>query len=378
MADAQTLNPADTVTRVRAYLVGLQARITDALESVEGEGGARFLADAWSKPPGEPLQGDGITKIMEGGRVFERAGCGFSHVRGPQLPPSATQHRPELAGAPFEAMGVSLVFHPRNPYVPTVHMNVRMIAAGHPGQAPTCWFGGGMDLTPYYGFEEDAVHFHRTCRDALAPFGDDKYPRFKQWCDEYFYLKHRSEQRGVGGVFYDDFSELGFEQSLAMTQSVGDAFLSAYLPIVEKRQGMAYGERERDFRCTAGAAMSSSTWCGIGARTLACSRAGAPSPFCCPCRRWYRGPTSALMRPIRPKPSSRSAFWCGATGLRRALSLRPESREKRKSYNFNSCQRFSHERKRPKTPHTAAAPQHNTRATPKAQPAGCALRCTLY
>ena len=220
----------------------------DALEAVEGEGGARFLADAWSKPPGEPLQGDGITKIMEGGRVFERAGCGFSHVRGPQLPPSATQHRPELAGAPFEAMGVSLVFHPRNPYVPTVHMNVRMIAAGHPGQAPTCWFGGGMDLTPYYGFEEDAVHFHRTCRDALAPFGEDKYPRFKQWCDEYFFLKHRNEQRGVGGVFFDDFSELGFEQSLAMTQSVGDAFLSAYLPIVERRQATPYGERERDFQ----------------------------------------------------------------------------------------------------------------------------------
>jgi hypothetical protein len=157
--------------------------------------------------------------------VFERAGCGFSHVRGPKLPPSATQHRPELAGAPFEAMGVSLVFHPRNPYVPTVHMNVRMIAAGAPGQEPVCWFGGGMDLTPYYGFEEDAVHFHRTCRDALAPFGDDKYPRFKTWCDEYFYLKHRNEQRGVGGVFFDDFSELGFDGSLAMMQAVGDAFL---------------------------------------------------------------------------------------------------------------------------------------------------------
>ena len=145
-------------------------------------------------------------------------------------------------------MGVSLVFHPRNPYVPTVHMNVRMIAAGHPGQAPVCWFGGGMDLTPYYGFEEDAVHFHRTCHGALAPFGEDKYPRFKQWCDEYFFLKHRNEQRGVGGVFYDDFSELGFERSLAMTQSVGDAFLDAYLPIVERRQHMAYGEREREFQ----------------------------------------------------------------------------------------------------------------------------------
>ena len=236
------------VARVRGYLTDLQARIIAALEAVEGEGGARAVTDPWHKAPGELLQGDGITRIIEGGRVFERAGCGFSHVRGPRLPPSATQHRPELAGAPFEAMGVSLVFHPRNPYVPTVHMNVRMIAAGHPGHEPVCWFGGGMDLTPYYGFEEDAVHFHRSCRDALAPFGDDKYPRFKQWCDEYFYLKHRDEQRGVGGVFFDDFSELGLEQSLSMTQAVGDAFLGAYLPIVERRQDTPYGERERDFQ----------------------------------------------------------------------------------------------------------------------------------
>ena len=241
-------NTESTVAQVRQYLVGLQARIIGALEAIEGPEGARAVVDPWHKPAGELLQGDGITQIIEGGRVFERAGCGFSQVRGPQLPPSATQHRPELAGAPFEAMGVSLVFHPRNPYVPTVHMNVRMIAAGHPGQAPVCWFGGGMDLTPYYGFEEDAVHFHRTCHGALAPFGEDKYPRFKQWCDEYFFLKHRNEQRGVGGVFYDDFSELGFERSLAMTQSVGDAFLDAYLPIVERRQHMAYGEREREFQ----------------------------------------------------------------------------------------------------------------------------------
>ena len=241
-------NTESTVAQVRQYLVGLQARIVGALEAIEGPECTRAVVDPWHKPAGELLQGDGITQIIEGGRVFERAGCGFSHVRGPQLPPSATQHRPELAGAPFEAMGVSLVFHPRNPYVPTVHMNVRMIAAGHPGQAPVCWFGGGMDLTPYYGFEEDAVHFHRTCHGALAPFGEDKYPRFKQWCDEYFFLKHRNEQRGVGGVFYDDFSELGFERSLAMTQSVGDAFLDAYLPIVERRQHMAYGEREREFQ----------------------------------------------------------------------------------------------------------------------------------
>ncbi len=174
--------------------------------------------------------------------------AGFRMCRGPRLPPSATQHRPELAGAPFEAMGVSLVFHPRNPYVPTVHMNVRMLAAkGKDGQ-DVCWFGGGMDLTPYYGFEEDAVHFHTVSRDALQPFGDDKYPRFKTWCDEYFFLKHRNEQRGIGGVFFDDFSELGFDGSFAMLRAVGDAFLDAYLPIVERRQHLTWGERERDFQ----------------------------------------------------------------------------------------------------------------------------------
>ncbi|ROR01995.1 coproporphyrinogen oxidase [Delftia acidovorans] len=249
----QSTGQALPVAQVREYLTGLQARITQALEQVEGEGGARFLSDTWSKGPGERLQGDGITRIMEGGRVFERAGCGFSHVRGPQLPPSATQHRPELAGAPFEAMGVSLVFHPRNPFVPTVHMNVRMIAAGsgaagHPGNEPNCWFGGGMDLTPVYGFEEDARHFHRVCRDALAPFGDTLYPRFKTWCDEYFCLKHRNEQRGIGGIFFDDFSELGQARSFDMLRSVGDAFLESYLPIVERRQAMDYGQQQIDFQ----------------------------------------------------------------------------------------------------------------------------------
>ena len=254
----QSTGQALPVAQVREYLTGLQARITQALEQVEGEGGARFLSDTWSKGPGERLQGDGITRIMEGGRVFERAGCGFSHVRGPQLPPSATQHRPELAGAPFEAMGVSLVFHPRNPFVPTVHMNVRMIAAGsgaagsgaagQPGNEPTCWFGGGMDLTPVYGFEEDAQHFHRVCRDALAPFGDTLYPRFKTWCDEYFRLKHRNEQRGIGGIFFDDFSELGQARSFDMLRSVGDAFLESYLPIVERRQAMDYGQQQVDFQ----------------------------------------------------------------------------------------------------------------------------------
>jgi coproporphyrinogen III oxidase len=230
---------------VRQYLLELQARITRAVSEVDG---GAFLVDVWKKKAEEPLQGNGITQILEGGPVFERAGCGFSHVRGLSLPPSATQHRPELAGAPFEAMGVSLVFHPLNPFVPTVHMNVRMLAvSGRDGQQ-VCWFGGGMDLTPYYGFEEDAVHFHATCKAALAPFGSDKYPRFKTWCDEYFYLKHRSEPRGVGGIFFDDFSELGFDASRALMQSVADSFLTAYLPIVERRKGLPYGERERAFQ----------------------------------------------------------------------------------------------------------------------------------
>lgn len=237
--------PGSRTEVVRAYLQGLQANITDAIAALDG---AAFLTDAWEKAPGEMLQGNGSTKILEGGAVFERAGCGFSHVRGPKLPPSATQHRPELSGAPFEAMGVSLVFHPRNPYVPTVHMNVRMLAATGSDGKEVCWFGGGMDLTPYYGFEEDAVHFHTTCKAALAPYGEDKYPRFKTWCDEYFYLKHRAEQRGVGGIFFDDFSELGFDKSLGLMQAVGDSFLAAYLPIVERRQTLAYGERERAFQ----------------------------------------------------------------------------------------------------------------------------------
>ena len=235
------------LSAVRIFLMDLQERITHAVTAVDGQS---FLTDEWQKEPGEVLQGNGITKILEQGKVFERAGCGFSHVRGPRLPPSATQHRPELAGAPFEAMGVSLVFHPRNPYAPTVHMNVRMLAATPVGEncEPVCWFGGGMDLTPFYGFDEDAVHFHQACKDALMPFGDDKYPRFKQWCDEYFYLKHRQEQRGIGGVFFDDFQELGMAQSFAMMQSVGDSFLQAYLPIVKRRQDTPYSDKERDFQ----------------------------------------------------------------------------------------------------------------------------------
>jgi coproporphyrinogen III oxidase len=247
-ATASTSSPVATpqVQLMREYLLGLQQRITSAISEIDGKA---FLSDGWQKEPGETLQGNGVTQILEDGAVFERAGCGFSHVSGPRLPASATQHRPELSGAPFEAMGVSLVFHPRNPYVPTVHMNVRMISAQPTdGSAPVSWFGGGMDLTPYYGFAEDATHFHRTCKNALDPFGEDKYPRFKTWCDEYFCLKHRNEQRGIGGVFYDDFSELGFEGGFDMTRSVADAFLHAYLPIVHKRQHLPYGERERQFQ----------------------------------------------------------------------------------------------------------------------------------
>ena len=234
----------DTAT-VRHYLLGLQDRIIEALQAEDGHA---FLRDGWTRGPEERLQGDGLSRLVEEGGVFERGGCNFSHVRGPTLPPSATQHRPDLAGAPFEAMGVSLVLHPHNPYVPTAHMNVRMFAALPAAAEPVVWFGGGMDLTPYYGFEEDAQHFHRSCRDALAPFGEALYPRFKTWCDEYFFLKHRKEPRGVGGIFFDDFAELGFDDSFAMLRAVGDAFVPAYLPLVQRRRATPYGERERDFQ----------------------------------------------------------------------------------------------------------------------------------
>ena len=240
MSDTSPVSP----DAVRSYLQGLQERIMGAVKAIDG---TDVDVDAWHKPPGEKLQGQGVTQILENGPVFERAGCGFSDVSGPALPPSATQHRPELAGAPFEAMGVSAVLHPRNPFVPTVHMNVRMIAATPAGGGPAvCWFGGGMDLTPYYGFEADAKHFHQTCRDALHPFGPDLYPRFKTWCDEYFYLAHRNEQRGVGGIFFDDFSNLGPQRSFEMMQSVGDAFLNAYMPIATARLDTPYTDAHRN------------------------------------------------------------------------------------------------------------------------------------
>lgn len=226
---------------VSAYLTGLQAHIVSGLEAIDG---GSFRADRWSRPEG----GGGLTRIIEEGGVFERAGVGFSRVQGPKLPPSASGSRPELAGRSFDAMGVSLVLHPRNPYCPTVHMNVRCFVALKPGEDPVWWFGGGMDLTPYYGFEEDARHFHATCKTALTPFGEPLHPRFKKWCDEYFYLKHRKEPRGVGGIFFDDYAEGGFDASFAMMRSVGDHFLTAYLPILEKRKDMAYSERERSFQ----------------------------------------------------------------------------------------------------------------------------------
>jgi coproporphyrinogen III oxidase len=239
--------PATATQAVKDYLLGLQTRITEAIAQEDGQ---PFVPDVWQREPGGKLEGEGRTCLLEGGAVIERGGCGFSHVKGQALPPSATHHRPELAGAPFEAMGVSLVLHPRNPYVPTVHLNVRMLAALPAGASePVIWFGGGMDLTPYYGFEDDARHFHRTNRDALAPFGADKYPRFKTWCDEYFFLKHRNEPRGVGGVFFDDHAdEGGFEPSFALMRAVGDAFLPAYLPLLQRRKNQPFGAREREFQ----------------------------------------------------------------------------------------------------------------------------------
>ncbi|HEY4038622.1 MAG TPA: oxygen-dependent coproporphyrinogen oxidase [Burkholderiaceae bacterium] len=236
--------------RVREYLLGLQQRIVAELERHDG---GRFGEDRWDKETNDAtaaagLAGSGITRILEDGQLFERAGVGFSHVTGTRLPPSASASRPQLAGRGFEVMGVSLVLHPRNPYVPTVHMNVRFFVARATHAVDIWWFGGGMDLTPYYGIEDDARHFHACCRDALAPFGDGLYGRFKRWCDEYFFLKHRNEARGIGGVFFDDFSELGFERCFAMMRSVADAFLAAYMPIVERRRATAYGEREREFQ----------------------------------------------------------------------------------------------------------------------------------
>ncbi|MEW5893919.1 MAG: oxygen-dependent coproporphyrinogen oxidase [Pseudomonadota bacterium] len=251
-------------SKVKAFLLQLQELIVERLQQIDGK---PFRSDVWTRPEG----GGGITRLIEEGNVFERGGVNFSHVMGASLPPSASAQRPELAGRRYEAMGVSLVLHPRNPYCPTVHMNVRFFNAEKPGAEPVWWFGGGMDLTPYYGFEEDAVHFHRTCRKALAPFGAGYHPKFKQWCDDYFYLKHRQEPRGVGGIFFDDLNAASaltlnplpqageppaghngnaeaFHHCFNLTESVGDHFLPAYVPILERRVDTPYGERERDFQ----------------------------------------------------------------------------------------------------------------------------------
>ena len=224
---------------VKTYLLGLQQRIVSALETLDGE---PFRTDSWVRPEG----GGGISRLIEEGRFFERGGVNFSHVTGAKLPPSASAHRPGIAGLPWEAMGVSLVLHPRNPHVPTVHMNVRFFCTT--GETPVWWFGGGMDLTPYYGYTEDAQHFHKTCKQALDPFGSEFHPRFKKWCDEYFFLRHRGEQRGIGGIFFDDLSVPGFERCFAIIQGTGDAFLPGYLPIAERRKDTEYGEKERDFQ----------------------------------------------------------------------------------------------------------------------------------
>lgn len=230
------------IEQVRSYLLGLQDSICTAFEELDGSG--RFREDNWSRDAG----GGGRSRVLENGSVFEKAGINFSHVFGPALPPSATAARPELAGRTFQAMGVSLVIHPHNPYVPTSHANVRFFIAEKEASEPVWWFGGGFDLTPYYGFKEDAVHWHRLSRAACAPFGEDVYPRYKKWCDDYFFLKHRNEPRGIGGLFFDDLNSGGFEHCCALMNSIGNHYLPAYLPIVERRRDTPYGEREKDFQ----------------------------------------------------------------------------------------------------------------------------------
>ena len=234
--------PENAIDLVKAYLLQLQNNICSALETLDGK--ETFIQDAWTRPGG----GGGLTRVMANGALFAKAGVNFSHVTGHQLPPSATASRPELAGRQFSALGVSLVIHPDNPYVPTTHANVRFFMAEKQNEAPIWWFGGGFDLTPYYGFEEDCKHWHQMASNACQPFGDHIYPHFKSWCDEYFYLKHREEARGIGGLFFDDYNELGFDQSFALTQSIGDHFIKAYAPIVERRKSLAFGPREKDFQ----------------------------------------------------------------------------------------------------------------------------------
>ncbi len=231
------MQPSD----VKHYLLQLQDDIVSGLERIDGK---PFLTDSWERAEG----GGGVSRLIEQGHFFERGGVNFSHVLGNNLPPSAAAHRPELAGRSWEAMGVSLVLHPKNPYVPTVHMNVRLFSTHADQGEPVWWFGGGMDLTPYYGFAEDARHFHQTCKEALDPSGPALYPEFKQWCDHYFYLKHRKEPRGIGGIFFDDFNRLPFDDSFAMMQRVGNSFMLAYEPIARRHAQRPFGERERAFQ----------------------------------------------------------------------------------------------------------------------------------
>ncbi len=232
---------APNISDVKNYLIGLQDRICEGLSAIDGKA---FTEEPWNRKEG----GGGRTRVLAGGAVIEKGGVNFSHVHGDALPPSASANRPELAGRSFEALGVSLVIHPNNPYAPTSHANVRFFIAEKPGEAPVWWFGGGYDLTPYYGFDEDCIHWHQTARNACDGFGENKYSDYKRWCDEYFYLKHRDEPRGIGGLFFDDLNEGGFEQAFAFWQSVGDSYLPAYAPILERRKDISYSERERQFQ----------------------------------------------------------------------------------------------------------------------------------
>lgn len=241
-----SIHTQEMIAQVKDYLLDLQQRIVNGLE--QEESGSAFIRDEWVRPKGEGLAGGGIVRLLSEGKVFEQAGINFSHVQGASLPPSASAHRPELAGRSFQALGVSLVIHPRNPYVPTSHANVRFFIAEKEGQEPVWWFGGGFDLTPYYPFHEDVIAWHQQARAACTPFGEAAYAKYKNWCDDYFYLKHRQETRGVGGLFFDDQNEGGFDHCFALQRSVGDAYLAAYRPIVAKRKDTPYGERERDFQ----------------------------------------------------------------------------------------------------------------------------------
>ena len=231
-----------SIESVKSFLLSLQDNICRALERVDGE--AVFETDSWDRTEG----GGGISRVIRDGAVFEKGGVNFSHVFGENMPASATAHRPELAGRTFQAMGVSLVMHPNNPKIPTSHANVRFFIAEKEGEEPVWWFGGGYDLTPYYLFEQDAIHWHQIAKNACDPFGADYYPKYKKWCDEYFYLKHRGEARGLGGLFFDDLNELGFEQSFALMQSVGNSFVDAYVPIVERTKGFVFNEQEKEYQ----------------------------------------------------------------------------------------------------------------------------------